>query len=179
VSWLVILRRFWWAIPLALLLVGNALTRHKLAERTAQLEAERTAHAQTIVNHQAAVIEARRLDAANVARVKAEQAAVTREITDGLEARLADARARHDRLRAALAAGAGGRTDAPVPGAGGPAARVDEAPGADGLPATLTAASLNLEERLLATEQALQLDALIDWIEGQAEVDMNGPAESE
>ena len=42
-----------------------------------------------------------------------------------------------------------------------------EAAGADGFP---------LAERLTATEQAIQLDALIKWVRAQAAVDPNGSA---
>jgi hypothetical protein len=125
---------------------------------------EQGAAARTIANYRAAVETARQADKANAERVAARQQIISERTTNDLEARLADARSRALRLqlesRAAAAAG-GGRGTAPVP-----AARA--APGAVGRAAQKDGFSVS--DRLIATEQAIQLDELIKWVNGQAGV---------
>jgi hypothetical protein len=128
---------------------------------------ERQAFQQTVANYRAAADEAKRLDAANAARVRAEQSTINQESDHAFQARLAAARADAARLREKLATAAahpGGRTGAPVPGV--PPAASGPAQGA----------SDDLSWRLRATEQAIQLDELIKWVRKQASVNVNGPA---
>jgi len=103
--------------------------------------------------------EAAALDAENINRVRDAQDAITKEIVDDYEVRIADARRRADALRLQLDAqaradpGSGG--SAPMPGIPDAAARIDEATGAGGL---------SVAERLIATETALRIIALQGWV---------------
>lgn len=122
------------------------------------------ASALTVANYRAAAQQARREDAANVARAQAEQAAISERTTNDFESRIASARALADRLRkqaasAAADPGAGGA--APVPPVPVAAAGASQAAGEDGLPES---------DRLIATEQAIQLDELIKWARAQSRV---------
>lgn len=121
-----LLRRFWWAVPLAGLLLALAATRHTLASRTVALEAERAAHAQDLANVKATADKARADDIANSQRVQSEDARIAKDIQDDLTARLADARAAAARsVRSASAADpgrvAGADMPSPAPAPGGAA----------------------------------------------------------
>ncbi len=154
-----------------LFLVKAGEARHwaKQSTRYEQLyRAEQSARAQTIANYRAAAETARKADLANAGRVAAEQRSISERTTDDLETRLADARARALRLqlanRAPAAPGGGGRAAAvpapgPAPGQAGGAAAKD---------------GFSIPDRLLATEQAIQLDELIRWVNAQAAVDTKG-----
>lgn len=124
---------------------------------------EREAHAATVRNYRAASAEATRQAEANVARVKSEQAKITEEITNDYQARIAAVRARAARLRNDPDQGGSGATSLPAPGTapGGP----DGAAPDHGLSA---------EERLIATEQAIQLEELQRWVREQSNVDNEG-----
>jgi hypothetical protein len=122
------------------------------------------AHAATVANYRAAAEQARLEDAANLARVKAEQAAINERSSNDFETRIADARARAGQLReqaAGAAADPGNGGSAPVPGFSAAAGRVAEGAGEDGLP---------VDDALIATEQAIQLDELIKWVKAQGAV---------
>ena len=156
------------ALALALLVHDRNRWKAAAGERQQRLVAEQVAHAGTIANYRAAAEQARQADRANAERVRARQAAINRRSEDAYEKRLADARAAAGRLRLQASAATGdpgNRRAAPVPrlpaAAGGPA----ETAGQDRLPA---------EDALIATEQAIQLDELIRWVERQAEVEVNG-----
>ena len=155
------------ALLSVLLLVKAGEVRHwrKQAEHFEHLYlAEQSASARTVANYRAAAEAARRADQANAERVAASQKIISERTNNDLEARLVDARARALRLhlqsRPAAAAG-GARGAAPVP-----AAR--PAPGAAGGAAQEN--GFSLEDRLVATEQAIQLDELIKWVNAQAAV---------
>jgi hypothetical protein len=159
-------------IAASVLLLGLFLTkageaRHwrKQSGRFEQLYlGEQGARAQTIANYRAAAETARAADLANAGRVVAAQRLISERTTHDLETRLADARAHAARLqlarRAPATAGGSGRAAAlsaagPTPGpAGGPAAQ-------DGF---------SVDDALIATEQAIQLDELIRWVNAQAAV---------
>jgi hypothetical protein len=130
-----------------------------------QKQADDAVLAQTVANYRAAAEKARQADAANKARVEAEQRSINERTSHDYEARLAAARALAERLRhgsqGAAYPGAGGT--APVPGVSSPAAGSAQAPG-NGLP---------VDTALLATEQAIQLDELISWVIRQHAVDPN------
>jgi hypothetical protein len=99
--------------------------------------------------------------------VIAEQRAISERSNDAFHHRLADARARAERLRpeAPIAAAAtGSRGDAAMPALSAAAGRPSKAAAQDGL---------SPEDRLVATEQAIQLDELIKWTRRQASVDPN------
>ena len=152
---------------------GEARHWHKQSGRFEQLYlGEQSARAETVANYRAAAETARAADQANAGRVAAAQTAISERTTHDFEARLADVRAHAARLqlaqRAPAAVGGGGRTAA-VPAAG-------TAPGAAGSAATeggfsVAAKDLSLDERLIATEQAIQLDELIEWVNAQSKVD--------
>jgi len=156
---------------LGLFLVKAGEARHwrKQSGRYEQLYVgEQSARAQTIANYRAAAETARREDLANAGRVAATQRNISERSTHDLENRLADARARAraraQRLQLAQQTAAtpqrGGRA-APVPATGpapGPAGGAAEEDG------------LSLDDRLIATEQAIQLDELIKWVRAQAAI---------
>jgi hypothetical protein len=159
-------------IAASLLLLGLFVTKaiearrwHKQSDRYEQLyRGEQGARAGTIANYRAAAETARKDDLANAARVAAAQRTISERTTDDLESRLADARARALRLqleaRAPATAGRGvGAAPVPAPGA---------APGPAGAAAAEN--GLSLADRLIATEQAIQLDELIKWVNAQAAV---------
>lgn len=139
-----------------------------LAERDAEIQA----HGLTKQTYRLAQAEAAALDRARLARVEAEQREITDDIVADYESRLGDVRARAERLRQQLGAAgehpAGSARSVYLPAAGDAAGRAAEAAGDRGL---------SIEERLIATEQALQLQALIEWTTRQAAVSMT-PAEA-
>ena len=163
---------------LGLLLIQKGETRHwrKQAQGfEAVYRAEQQAHAQTVANYRSAAETARRADAANRERVLAAQQDINERTIHAYEARVADARARVDRLRREAGAAAthpGDRRAAPLSAAGAAARTADGPAREDRL--SLAAKDLSLDERLTATEQAIQLDELIEWVRAQAEVDNDG-----
>lgn len=138
--------------------------------------AEKHAHRQTVEGFRTATRIAQQQAKDNVTRVKTEQAVITKEITDDFEMRIAAARGRArsraaelERLRtAARGADPGSAAATGVPGLPAAAAATDEAAGQAGL--SPEPGTLSLEDALIATEQAIQLDALIDWVEAQSGV---------
>jgi hypothetical protein len=159
------------SLCLALLLVlQKGETRHwkKQSSQYEQLYAgERAAFAGTVASYRAAAEAARAADRAAAQRVAAEQESINQRSQNAFETRLADARARAERLRlqtATAASDPGARGSAPVPGLsaapGGPA----QTPREDRLPRS---------DALMATEQAIQLDELIKWIRAQSEINPN------
>jgi hypothetical protein len=129
---------------------------------------EQAAHAATVANYRAAAEQARRDDAANLARVTAEQARISERTANDFESRIASARVSAGRLREQAASGAahsgaGGATS--VSGVPSAAARAAQAAGEDGLPPP---------DRLTATEQAIQLDELIKWVREQSRIEPDG-----
>jgi hypothetical protein len=144
------------------LLIAKADARHWQKRQ----EITQAAFDKTVADYRAAADKARADDLANAARVKAEQQQITQEVSHDYESRLADARKRADDLRLRLADQANSRPSgtAQLPALPDAAGRSDEAP-ADGFP---------VSERLLATEQAIQLNELISWVARQGKVDVNG-----
>lgn len=130
-------------------------------------EDEHTARQLTILNYRVAAQQAEAADKANVARVAAQQRAINERTSSEYEARLADARARADRLRSQLEAGAnpGSPAAAGVSDTNAAPGSADAAASEDGL---------SISDRLLATEQAIQLDELIKWLDKNLKVDMSG-----
>lgn len=123
------------------------------------LKAERAAHAETIAVFKKAQADAEAVQAHNLARVAKAQKDVTDETLDDYNRRVADLRARYQRLLAQGNRSASGNPDLPaVPNT---TSGTDAAAQQDGLPAA---------DALTASEQALQLDALITWVERQSKV---------
>ena len=152
---------------------GEARHWHKQSGRFEQLYlGEQCARAQTVANYRAAAETARKDDLANAGRVAAAQTAISERTTHNFETRLADARAHAQRLQLAQ------RTPATVGGGARAAAvpAVGATPGAAGGAATedgfsVGAKDLSLDERLIATQQAIQLDELVKWVNAQSKVD--------
>ena len=158
---------------LALLIHDRNRWKAKTAHYAELLSAERATHAATEANYRAAAERARREDAANVARVRAEQAAINERTEDDFESRIAAARAAAGRLRGNQGTGtdSGGRRSAAMPGISVAAQDAAQAAGEDGF---------SESERLLATEQAIQLDELINWVRRQHAIPVNrGSAEAQ
>ena len=155
------------ALMLALLVHDRNHWKAKSAHYAELLAAERGAHSATVASYRAAAEQARAADAANAARVKADQAAINERTADDFQNRIAVARAAARSLRrtAGSATDPGGGGTTPVPGL--PAA----APGAAESSAD---DRLSQPERLIATEQAIQLDELIKWVRAQGEVEVDG-----
>ena len=130
---------------------------------------EQAAFATTVTNARAAADQARAADQANAARVSAEQHSITERTMNDFEARLAAARADAQRLRVDSQADSGARGSASVPRVPAASGRAAEAAREDRLPQ---------EDRLTATEQAIQLDELIKWVRKQAAVDNNPKADA-
>jgi hypothetical protein len=111
-----------------------------------------------------AAVAAERADAANKARVEAEQTTINQQRGSSYEERIAAARARAGSVPHSPSGDHQGSSGtAPVravPAAPGSPA---QAPGEDGL-----------SDALIATEQAIQLDELIKWVRQQHAVEVNG-----
>ncbi len=159
------------SICLAILLViQKGETRH-WKKQSSQFELlyrnEQSAFALTVANYRSAADAARTADEANAKRVASEQRAINERTIDEYKARLDDARARAEQLRregeTSAADHRGGRS-APMPGLPAPAGGPPEASGENRLPPA---------DALTATEQAIQLDELIEWVKGQAAIDRN------
>ena len=140
----------------------------------AQRDAEAAAHKQTKDDYRQAQDEAAALERVRLREVQAAQQEISNAIESDYRGRLADARARAEQLRQQLqartgTAGAAGGQSLPglSPAAGGATAP----PGDHGLPAAPN--ETGIERALVATEQALQLGALIDWVRAQAAIDPN------
>ena len=132
---------------------------------------EQAAFATTVASARVAADRARAADQANAARVTAERRSITERTMNDLEARLAIARADAAKLNSGrlrvqpqAAADSGARGNTPVPGIPAADGGADQATGEDRLPQG---------DRLIATEQAIQLDELIKWVRKQAVVNTN------
>lgn len=142
-----------------------AMLRTQLAATQLQLEHERES-----VRHATAL--ARALDAANAARAERDQAEVSQEVNNAYLTELADLRRRYDALRMRSGAtrgdpGGGGST--PVRRFSDAASRVDDAAPKAGLPPA-DRPGLPQPDALIASEQALRLRALQEWVRVQSQV---------
>lgn len=194
------LKGIWWAIIGAVILAAVAIAGVQTARlegfklwpismtgwietaMTAETErdAEKKAHKQTKTDYRAAQVKAAELERQRLARVRRQQQEISDAIEADYTARLADARARAERLRQELrarAAAGGSRRTVEVRGLSvarrGPAAAATD----PRLPSPDRTDAEQLERDLVATEQALQLDALIDWILKQSAIDPNEQAQ--
>lgn len=153
------------ALALALLVHDRNHWKAKTAHYAEVLASERGAHAATIANVRAAGEQARAADRANAERVQTRQATINEGSAHDFEKRLADARAAAGRLRGPGTTGAADRgagRAALVSGLSVAAGGADQGPGQNRLPGA---------DALIATEQAIQLDELIKWVERQHAVD--------
>lgn len=154
-------------VGFALLIGALTFSQMDLRHFKKLYENEHTAHQLTVANFQKATAEAKTKDTENVLRVKTEQDKVTEEVSNDYEKALADARTRADALRVQLAA----RAHSSSSGTATVPAISNSASGPD---ATTEEARFSAEDRLIATEQALQLDALQKWVTAQGKIDVNG-----
>jgi type IV secretory pathway TrbL component len=157
------------ALLLALLIHDRNRWKATAELRRSQLVAEQQAHAATVSNYRAAAERARREDAENFARITAEQSKISERTAHDFESRIAAAHADAERLRRSTqtAADSSRGGGAPVPGFPSSAGAAAKAAGQDRLPQS---------DRLIATEQAIQLDELIKWLGRQYAVPQSGAA---
>lgn len=148
----------------------------------AEIEREATMDAfeQTVANYLAAAAEAQAIADANVARVRAEQAVINQETINVYQSRLGAVRARADELRraaeSAAATNPGGAVQPGMPGSGAASGPAAATPADPRLPARSCAPGfvcLTIDEAEIASAQAVQLDALIDWVLRQGNVRFN------
>lgn len=153
-------------------LIGSRNHWKETAAANEQLyHGEQTAHQLTVANYRAKAVEAHKADEANVARVVAEQTAINERSSSEYEARIADARARYERLqpRAGSAPANPGRSGNPD------LSNVSQAP--SGTPGPAAQGQLSTDDALTATEQAIQLDELIKAVTAHSNVNVNGTDE--
>ncbi|KPH62325.1 hypothetical protein [Novosphingobium sp. ST904] len=135
------------------------------AERDAanqKAAAEKTAHQRTKDDYRAAQAEAARLDAERIAREMARQQEINDAASKDYAQRLAALRARYQRLLDGAKAGSpAGSASAGIAVPGLPASPGGTAQAPDIRLAGAPAECLGPSERLIAAEQAMQLDALI------------------
>jgi len=154
-----IVRHPWQSASLALLVACVWLWRANNGLEDA-VKAERNAHEETVANFRDAQAKAELAQKANLARVSIQQRTITDETLDDYNRRVADLRERYKRLLAQGNRSTSGSSDLPaVPGR--PAA-VDAKARENGL---------SPQDALIASEQALQLDELITWVERQSKVE--------
>ena len=145
----------------------DAVHWKKLSESFEQLyQKEQAAFATTVASARSAADAARAADQANIDRVAAQQLLINERTASDFEARLAAARDDAERLRIGThtAADSGARRSTSVSRLPVAAVGSVEGAGQDRLPQ---------DDRLTATEQAIQLDELIKWVRAQAKVDNN------
>lgn len=137
--------------------------------RGVQLDAEKSAHKltraafeQQVSDYRAAYEKAVSEAQAAARATEAEQERITHEVSADYQARIADVRARYGRLLAEAKADSRDGRETDLPG-------VPDATGGPDDPAAHC--GLSLETRLVASEQAIQLDALQDWIRKQVAVE--------
>ena len=158
---------------LATLVVQKLETRH-WRKQSGQFEQlyrnEQAAGARTVANYRAAADAARAADHAAGEQVRATQVAINERTSHDFESRLAAAHLRAQRLQPddrQTPADPRPRGATPVSGIPPPACGAAQATGQD---------RLSSSDALAATEQAIQLDELIRWVERQHAVEMNGAA---
>lgn len=157
------------AMALALVIHDRNRWKSLATLRQQQTVIEKAAHLATVANYRAAADRARQADLANAARVERDQSAINERTADDFEMRIAAARARASGLQRHAG---GAATD---PRYGG-AADLSALPAASGKPAQAPGeARLPVADRLVATEQAIQLDELIKWVKRQHRIDPDGP----
>jgi len=161
------------ALALSMLLLVQKGETHHWKKQSASFERlyrqDQEAFATTVASYRAAADQTRAADAANSRRVAIEQRTISERTSYDYETRLAAARAAAQRLRGQpeTAADSGARRSASVPSLSAAPRGADQAAGESGL---------SRPDALTATEQAIQLDELIKWVQKQAAVDNNAPA---
>lgn len=158
-GWIMWACRRWKLFGVGLLILAIGLQTWRLSNAREALEDERTAHAQFRSDVEKASAEARRRNAEQVLRIERDQDTITQEVSRDYQDRIAELNRRIAALR--LRPSTGNQGSARNPEAG----PVPESPGGADDPAQDS--GLSTEERIIATEQAIQLDALQQWIRRQ------------
>jgi hypothetical protein len=141
-----------------------AVLRIDLTKARARTEAEIAKHQATKRAYAEAQAEAERLEKERLARVTQEQERINDEALTKYRSDIARIRAAADRLRKERRAGSvGSPTGQPMPGAEHPA----------GTSATAGDQGLSDDQRVIASAQAAQLDALITAVEGHMKINPN------
>lgn len=141
-----------------------AVLRIDLTQARARTEAEIAQHKASKQAYREAQAEAERMEKERLARITAEQERINDDRVQSYQRRLADARRTAEQLRNQARAGAGGKAG----GVSMPAA--DDTRRTSG---TADHPELSEQERLIATEQAIQLDELITAVEQHMRIDPN------
>lgn len=147
------------------------IIRIDLAEAEARARAEAAKHKATKQAYREAQEEAARIQADIIAAEVARQERITDEVRADYQQRIAALRARADRLRREAEAAARGSGSAGSPGdlrlpeGGDTTARTGEAPDCAAIPAPDAMTEIRCRE--IAEQQAMQLDALIAWVQRQ------------
>lgn len=156
---------------LGVLLIAAKIDSRHWRKQSGQFEqlyrAEEAAFARTVADYRAAANAARAADRAAADRVAAEQRQINERIVHDYETRLASARDRARRLQRPAGVAAGN------PCAGGDPSMPGLAAAPCGAGQTASEDRLSAADALLATEQAIQLDELIQWVRAQGSVDPN------
>jgi hypothetical protein len=130
------------------------------------LELAEARHIATKRAYEDAQAEAARMEAERLARVVARQEEITDEVRQDYSRRIAELRARAARLQAQARAGAGGASGGlQLPETGDPASGIDDPAACQEIPARDV--KTDIACRAIAEEQAIQLDALIQWVSRQ------------
>lgn len=144
--------------------IGGGL-KADLAASARQSQARLDAHVQTIRNYRAAQAAAAAAEQRRLARVRAEQKGIDDDVLQSYDRRIADLRARAGKLRGQGPAGADRASGAvAMPGVPAAPGAATQATCGDGF---------SFERKLIASEQAVQLDELIVWVRRQAGIDPN------
>ena len=152
-------------IALALLWIGKGMTERQNGRLKSELSQAETLIEQERALARSRAAQAKAEDQAHAARVERGQDHVSQEVSNDYQTRLDDLRRRYDALRLHAAApaadpnGGGAKAMPPIPVA---ARGADGAAGEDGL---------SDGDALIASEQALRLKALQDWVRGQESVE--------
>lgn len=163
-----LVRRYWWAIPMAALFIALLATRSTLKDEKISKAKVQSSFDQTVAAYRTAAAERKAADYQNVERVETESAAINERTVDDYQSRIAGLRAdfteRVRTVQAAAHSGSGAGADLPV---------VSDGPGrADARPCE---AEFPPQDALIASEQAEQLVALQKWVTDTAAIDVNGP----
>lgn len=165
------------ALALAMMVIVAKLDARHWSRQSERFEnlyrAEASARTRQELGMRKAREEARANDLANLARVRELQTAINRRSSDELSRRLAAARAASERLRADDQPGANSRRRRAATVSGIPLAPA-------GTDTTTSQDRFSFADRLIATEQAIQLDELIRWVRAQSAVQIdsdNRPAD--
>ena len=152
-------------IALALLWIGKGMTERQNARLKSELNRADALIEQERALARSRTAQAKAEDQAHAARVERDQDHVSKEVSNDYQIQLGDLRRRYDALRLHAAApaadpdGGGAKAMPQIPVA---ARGADDATGEDRLPGA---------DALIASEQALRLQALQDWVRGQEAVE--------